>query len=67
MKDEVTLCPNCGAVICEDDLTIGCWTCGFSMKDLRTINVKSEAGNEINLNEEEEDAEQKRTRKNTHS
>lgn len=46
MKDEVTLCPNCGAVICEDDLNIGCWTCGFSMKDLHVVeknNTEEEA------------------------
>lgn len=31
----MTLCPNCGTWIAEDDLERGCFTCGFTVQDVR--------------------------------
>ena len=57
MNEKITLCPNCGSVIYEDDLNVGCWTCGFSMKDVQPLNDDCESENKIKKIEEKEDAE----------
>lgn len=31
----MTLCPNCGTWIAEEDLERGCFTCGFTVQDVR--------------------------------
>lgn len=45
----MTLCPNCGTWIAEEDLECGCWTCGFTVRDIAASKVKSQR-----LKEEEE-------------
>jgi hypothetical protein len=31
----MTLCPNCGTWIAEEELDCGCWTCGFTPQDVK--------------------------------
>lgn len=42
----MTLCPNCGTAIAEEDLDCGCWTCGFTVTDLLLSKVNSQKSDE---------------------